>query len=214
MTMTEPVSLKIYHIVHVDRLESIVSDGYLWCDTTVVKQESTGTSIGIIDIKRRRATNRLKSHDGLHVGDCVPFYFCPRSVMLYVIYRANHPAIMYRGGQSLIVHLEADFADVIAWANRNDCRWAFTSSNAGSGYFEDYCNESELNMINWSAVQAEDWRECMEEKQAEFLIEKRLPWTLVQRVGVENQRVMKQVLEAMRFTSHHPKIEIKSDWYY
>ena len=30
--MPMPAEPKIYHIVHVDRLPSIVKDGYLWCD--------------------------------------------------------------------------------------------------------------------------------------------------------------------------------------
>jgi len=42
------------------------------------------------------------------VGDCVPFYFCPRSVMLYLIYQGNHPDLQYHGGQDLVLHLEAD----------------------------------------------------------------------------------------------------------
>lgn len=30
--MTVPAQPKIYHIVHVDRLPSIIADGCLWCD--------------------------------------------------------------------------------------------------------------------------------------------------------------------------------------
>ena len=64
-------------------------------------------------IKERRLKElTLSSHPGLHVGDCVPFYFCPRSIMLYLIYRANHPELAYRGGQKPIVHLEADLQQV------------------------------------------------------------------------------------------------------
>lgn len=50
------------------------------------------------DIKERRRQLRLTSHRDLRVGECVPFYFCPRSVMLYVIRHANHPKLTYRGG--------------------------------------------------------------------------------------------------------------------
>ena len=81
----------------------------------------------------------MKCHAGLHVGDCVPFYFCPRSVMLYLIYQANHPELTYRGGQGPIVHLEFDLHRVVQWAEAQGLRWAFTLSNAGSYYFEDRC---------------------------------------------------------------------------
>ena len=58
----------------------------------------------------------MKCRPGLNVGDCVPFYFCPRSVMLYLIHRANHPELDYRGGQGPIVHLEADLHEAANWA--------------------------------------------------------------------------------------------------
>ena len=94
-----PTDPKIYHIVHLDRLESIVSDEHLWCDATIARRAGSGTSIGIDSIKERRLTRlTLRSHPGLHVGECVPFYFCPRSVMLYLIYQGNHSNLSYHGG--------------------------------------------------------------------------------------------------------------------
>lgn len=89
MTMPVPDEPKIYHIVHIDRLASIVADNRLWCDAKMVTKQPRGTTIGMNLIKERRRTNALRSHSGLCVGDCVPFYFCPRSVMLYLIYQAK-----------------------------------------------------------------------------------------------------------------------------
>ena len=37
-----PADPKIYHIVHVDRLASIVADGCLWCDAEIVQRASSG----------------------------------------------------------------------------------------------------------------------------------------------------------------------------
>jgi len=87
--MTVPARPKIYHIVHMDRLPSIIRDGFLLSDTEISRRTPHGTTIGMSSIKQRRLGLMLSSHPGLHVGECVPFYFCPRSVMLYMIYRAN-----------------------------------------------------------------------------------------------------------------------------
>lgn len=109
-----PQQPKIYHIAHVDRLASIISDGCLWCDAEVVRRCAAGTTIGMNSIKHRRLYElRLQSHPDLHVGACVPFYFCPRSVMLYLIYQGNHPEMTYRGGQEPILHFEADLNAVV-----------------------------------------------------------------------------------------------------
>jgi len=67
----------------VDRLPSIVAEVGLLCDAAIAERQPVGTTIGMNDIKQRRLSElRLSSHRHLYVGACVPFYFCPRSVML------------------------------------------------------------------------------------------------------------------------------------
>lgn len=210
-----PPQPKIYHIVHVDRLPSIVADGLLWCDAEIVRRAPAGTTIGMTGIKQRRLNElRLSSHPDLHVGDCVPFYFCPRSVMLYLIYQGNHPEMAYRGGQGPVVHFEADLSAVVAWASAQAVRWAFTLSNAGSYFFEDRNDLARLNEINWPAVQARDWRAHKEGKQAEFLLEQRFPWHLIERIGVHSAAVHGQVVNALPAHGHRPPVEVRRDWYY
>ncbi len=64
--------------------------------------------------------------------------------MLYVISMAN-PELSYRDGQGPIVHLEADLRQSVDWADANERRWAFTSSNAASSYFEDFSDLDDLD---------------------------------------------------------------------
>jgi len=219
--MAVPAQPKIYHIVHLDRLPSIIADGYLWCDAEVLRREPPGTIIGMNRIKLRRLNElTLTSHPDLHVGDCVPFYFCPRSVMLYMIYQANHIELSFRGGQGPILHLESDLHASVAWAQRNDQRWAFTLSNAGAYYFEDRCDLAKLNEIKWEAVQANRWSgpgivsSIKEGKQAEFLMEYSFPWRLVERIGVYSQRVYQQVVNELLAGDDRPPVQIKPEWYY
>lgn len=197
--MAIPADPKIYHIVHVDKLSSVLADGRLWCDAEVVRRALPGTKIGMNSIKERRLNElTLTSHSDLKVGDCVPFYFCPRSIMLYLIYHANHPDLDYRGGQGPIVHLEADMKHTIACAKEQGQRWAFTLSNAGAYYFEDRCDLAHLDEVDWGAVEAKDWRQCKEGKQAEFLIERQFPWELVSRIGVLSRQVADHVNTALQ----------------
>jgi hypothetical protein len=213
--MAVPPQPKIYHIVHVDRLPSIIADGCLWCDAEIVNRAPPGTTIGMNSIKQRRLNELLlTSHPSLHVGDCVPFYFCPRSIMLYLIYRGNHTEMTYRGGQGPIVHLEADLHASVAWAQQNQQRWAFTLSNAGAYYFEDRCDLSQLNEIDWTAVHATNWQSCKEGKQAEFLLENRFPWHLIERIGVHSRAIYQQAANALPAGGHRPQVEIKAEWYY
>ena len=172
--------------------------------------------IGMGSIKTRRLSLPVQCHSGDHVGDYVPFYFCSRSIMLYVIHRANHPELTYRGGQTPILHLEADLHEVVTWANRSGRRWAFSLSNAGASYTEFRSRVSELEDVNWPAVAATDFRaaEIKEAKQAEFLVRESFPWDLVRRIGVYTPTVAQQVADAIRHVDHRPVVEIRPDWYF
>lgn len=212
-----PVSAhpKIYHIVHADNLASIVADGFLWSDAVMVQRQG-GTVIGMGSIKQRRLGLPVSCHPGTHVGEYIPFYFCSRSIMLFVIHCANHPELAYRGGQSPIVHLEADLQQVVRWAEANGQRWAFSLSNAGAVYTQFRAGLDRLGDINWDAVAATDFRpaDIKEAKQAEFLVQQSFPWHLVERIGIHSQGIAARVSAAVQGGPHRPRIEIKPDWYY
>ena len=213
--MPIPNRPKIYHIVHVDNLSSIRGDGCLWSDAEMVKRQG-GTVIGMGSIKQRRLKLPVSCHPGTCVGEYVPFYFCPRSIMLFVIHCANHDELAYRGGQKPIVHLEADVHEVAEWAEANGRRWAFSLSNAGAVYAQFHSELARLGEINWDAVTARDFRpaDVKESKQAEFLVQPSFPWQLVERIGVHSQGIGQRVYAAMNEADHRPRVEIRRDWYY
>lgn len=211
-----PPHPKIYHIVHLDRVASIIADGFLWSDSIVGQRERAGTTIGMEAIKKQRLRLPVTPHDGTFVGDFVPFYFCPRSVMLYVIHRANDPELSYRGGQEPIIHLEADLHKVATWADEAKRKWAFSLSNAGGADAQFRSSLAQLDEVNWAAVTANDFRQAniKEGKQAEFLVHESFPWEFVENIGVISDAVSLQVANATRAAGHQPKIEVRGDWYY
>jgi len=211
--MTVPQSPKIYHIIHTDKLESVLTDGKLLSDSEIYKKkQSAGTVIGISGIKRRRLEElTLSIYTDLHVGDCVPFYFCPRSVMLYVIHMRNHPDLEYRDGQQNILHFEFDLHNIL---QQKIQRWAFTDSNAGSRYFQDYNQISCLDKLDWDAITAVNWRHCKEKKSAEFLIEKELSIHLCAQIGCYNKTICDKVKSILLVKKIPIPVNIKLDWYY
>jgi len=213
---TPPNSPQIFHIVHYDKLPSIIAAGGLFCDATIQAKPVSGTTIGMGDLKKDRLALPVGCHPGTCVGDYVPFYFCPRSLMLYVISKANHEKLAYRGGQRPIVHLEARFDEAIAWAAKEQRKWAFTASNAAARYTKFHSDQSNLDQIDWAAVRNNFWSDpaVKEGKQAEFLMHGFFPWSLIRRIGVYAQGVYSEVASALASSAHKPKIEIKQDWYY
>lgn len=211
-----PQKIKIYHIVHIDKLAAIVQDGGLFSDAILKNKQPIGSMIGLERLKQRRLYKlKLHSHPDLYVGECVPFYFSPRSVMLFLIHCRNQE-LAYQGGQAPIIHLQADFYRVVDWADQQNpwVRWVFTTSNASSNYFEDFNQVDDLKRIDWRAVQANIWKECQDVKQAEFLLENHCPWHLIEHIGVHSKFYHQQVKDIIKQTRHQPTIEITPHWYY
>ena len=212
-----PAQSKIYHITHVDNLPAIVRDRVLLSDAIIAARGGPSVTIGMSEIKRRRIEEiTVSCHPATKVGDYVPFYFCPRSVMLFLIHKANHPDLRYLGGQEPILHLEADLHEVVQWAERERYRWAVSLSNAGSYYVEFRGHLDELDSINWAAVSETDFRspDVKEGKQAEFLVHGTFPWELVRRIGVCSADMKARAEIALEGATHRPPVEILGHWYY
>jgi ssDNA thymidine ADP-ribosyltransferase, DarT len=215
--MTPPPNRpKIYHITHVDNLQAIAAGGGLSSDARVATRGGPPTTIGVSSIKHRRLGLRVPCHPGTMVGDYVPFYFCPRSIMLYVIHRANHRELTYREGQEQIVHLEADVHRVVQWAESEGVRWAFSLSNAGA-YYAAFRNRLEnLDQLNWEAITATDFRsqKIKEGKQAEFLVHGWLPWRLIDRIGVISTAIRVRADKTLPKAGDRPGLDVVPSWYY
>ncbi|HEX3534609.1 MAG TPA: DUF4433 domain-containing protein [Gemmatimonadaceae bacterium] len=215
--MTQPPRQpKIYHITHVENLSAIGADGLI-SDAQIALLGGPAQTIGMSEIKRRRIEEvAVRCYPGTNVGDYVPFYFCPRSIMLYVIHCANHPELAYRGGQGPIVHLEADLHQVVQWAEAQGQRWAFSLSNAGAYYTEFRSQLEELDQLVWTDIHATDFRPAAvkEHKQAEFLVHRHFPFSLVERIGVRTGAIQSRAVAALADAGHQPPIEVRPEWYF
>lgn len=212
-----PPGQKIYHITHLDNLPSLASCGCLWSDAEMLRQEVGKTAIGMPEIKRRRLEKiEVECHAGTKVGEYVPFYFCPRSVMLIKYYYNNDPNLPHREGQRPIVHLEADLQEVVQWADAQSRKWAFSTSNAGAFYPDFYRCWNDLSHINWQAVAATDFRDpqTQNEKQAEFLLYESFPWQMFKVIGVKDNEIKDRVERKLLLFAHFPDVRVLPQWYY
>jgi len=215
--MTIPATPKPYHITHIRNLLSMIEYGKIWSDAKRIEMGLNCNEIGMNAIKKRRLNHiKVACHAGLHVGQFTPFYFCPRSIMLYIIYVQNNPDLAYKGGQEPIVHLEFDLQNVVNWANQNDRNWAFSDRNAGAYFASFYNNLKDLDKINWNAVSSRDFRDDVvkEGKQAEFLIQDYMPLALVEKIGVINNDMHRQVTDIIGSSAITPQIAIEGSWYF
>ena len=212
-----PGNPKIYHITHLRNLPGITAGGVLWSDTKRIELGLNCEIVGLSAIKRRRlAELEVPCHPGTKVGEYVPFYFCPRSIMLYILHMGNHPELNYQEGQGPILHLQADLMRTTSWAESQQVRWAFSDRNAGGYLARFYKSLEELDKVNWAAVEASDFRDMVikEGKQAEFLVHDSFPWRLVEKIGVRDAKVAGQATQIVANTAHRPPVCVEPGWYF
>jgi len=211
-----PKSPKIYHITHLENLPQIVND-VLWSDAERIRRRLDCKIVGMSEIKRRRLEELdVHCHPGTKVGEYVPFYFCPRSIMLYLLHKGNHVDLIYQGGQRPIVHLQADLHRVVAWAESEGRRWAFSNGNAGTRYTDFFNDLDRLSDLDWNAITATNWKDLIvrERKQSEFLVEESFPWELVERIGVIDKATAESVGDILNGAAHRPEVVVAGNWYY
>lgn len=203
----QPAQILIYHITDVGNLPNILTNAGLHSDAVMAQRNPT--VLGYNHIKQRRLTRiRVPCCNNRFVGEFVPFYFCPRSPMLYTV---NQGATgLPPGCQESVLHLVSNVDAAVALGHD----WAISDGNAGAFHTSFYANLGALNGLDWAAIHARGWRGRTHEKSAEFLVADFVPWNSVQQIGCHNDKVAQQVKCMIQNHSHQPSVDVQPTWYY
>ncbi len=134
--------------------------------------------------------------------------------MLYTIHKGNVPG--YQDSQSSIIHL---VVEIQAIANSN-LDFVFTDGHAVMDYSDFSDDLYDLNYIDWELMESKYWFDTDEDnsrkcrRQAEFLVHKFCPWTLVKEIGVVNDNMKIKVQKILENYNYKPLVKIHYDWYY
>ncbi len=202
-----PDQTLIYHITDVENLPGILAGGALRSDAAMALHNPA--VIGYGHIKQRRMTEiRVNCCGGRFVGEFVPFYFCPRSPMLFTVNRGNTGRPV--GCQRTIVHLVSTLATGIS-QNRP---WAISDGNAGAFHAGFSADLAALADLDWAAIRATQWQGRTHEKSAEFLIADFFDWSGFSVVACHNEATAQKVQNMLLQSAHRPAVKIEPQWYY
>ncbi|MCL1132843.1 type II toxin-antitoxin system toxin DNA ADP-ribosyl transferase DarT [Shewanella hafniensis] len=165
-------------------------------------------NIGYSHIKPRRLVRPVNVAAGGTIGQYVPFNFCPRSVMLFVIHKGHDDDL---GGQERVLHLISDIG-TIRLTNDN-C--FFTDIHADLDYAEQIDDFTRINELDLERIINERyWSDFKEEKQAEFLAFESVAWHTIRQIGVKTQAVAEEVSVLLQAIQHKPEVIVRPQWYY
>ena len=206
--------LPIYHITPIDNLESIISEGGLLAYNVMLETGTNYTNIAYENIQDRRAKIRVPCGAGGVLHDYVPFYFAPRSPMLYTINQGNVPN--YTQGQATVIHLVSDVEDIYA----RGLDFVFTDGHAVMGFTDFFDDLNYLGAIDWDVMESRYWFDTNEDndrkrrRQAEFLVRNFLPGELITEIGVINSTIKAKTENILQNFTHKPSVIVQNNWYY
>lgn len=205
---------RIYHITHINNLPSILRSSGLIANSRLRRERINYLDIAHESIQDRRARTRVPCSAGGVLHDYVPFYFAPRSPMLFTIHKGNVEG--YNQGQETVIHLvstaEAIEATVLAFA--------FTDGHAIMSYTQFSDDLENLDMVDWEIMEARYWNDTEDDndrkrrRQAEFLVHQFCPWTLITEIGVINTTIQEQVQRILQNVNYQPPVRVYPNWYY
>ncbi|MBU0511978.1 MAG: DUF4433 domain-containing protein [Chloroflexi bacterium] len=208
-----PVPTPIYHITHARNLPSIIENGGLLACNQLDQLGAKYESIAYQNIQDRRASTPVPLPPGGNLHDYIPFYFAPRSPMLYSINRGNVAGIE---NQRPIIHLVTHAQSV----QEAGFEFVFTDGH-GIMVFTEFFNQlDELNRVDWEIMEVRYWYDTIEDndrkrrRQAEFLVYRFCPWELIVEIGVIHAKARDWVCRQLENQPHQPPVTVQRRWYY
>lgn len=207
---------RVLHMTRAERLPSIVAEGLL-PDNAVAGSELGGVDIGYRHIKDRRARRQVPCGARGSLGDYVPFYFAPRSPMLYAITRGQLGAEAAKTER--IVYLQTSTQALISAG----VTVVYSSHNAVLKYGEFTDSDRDLDgddFIDWPLmtdrywVNTDDDPDRKERRQAECLAHSAVAWDVMDSVITKTQDAAEVVREVLRASGTSTPVDVRPEWYF
>jgi len=224
--MPAPRPTRLFHITAIANLPEIFN-------VNALLSKNIGALVGIdyqniahSGAQGARALRAVPNPPGGVVHDFVPFYFAPRSPMLYAINRGAVQNCQWR--QDDIVYFETTIEAVTAQGND----FVYYDRNATLAFSVAYTDLSKLDqVVAWDILTEQPQKDgyCqywqskpdhpryadrMERRQAEFLVKDQVPLSQITRLGVVNSLKQAEVQAlTTRFGLYLP-VNVMPDWYF
>lgn len=212
--MTKLRQVLLYHFTHVDNLPSIANDG-LCSDSAVEDNDLLEVDVGNQQVKARRRRMEVPISPGGVVADYVPFYFAPRSPMLFVIHKGDVPT--YDDGQEGLVYLVTCTGAV---ADR-DLGFVLTDRNAASSLASFGRRLDDLDeFVDWSLMRARIWKDTpenpdrMSRRMAEFLVHQNVPWDVFIGLAARTDEDAEKAAAKLGSLAGDVRIVVRPGWYF
>lgn len=201
----------IYRMVHYKNLDSLLTYG-IHCLNHINKVPNY-INIGAKNLISKRDTYTVPIYPHGVLNDYIPFYFSPRSPMLFAI-KSNPQE--YEVEQSDIIYLVSSVEKIEEYK----LDYIFNDGHFNFAFTKFYNKKEDLNKLDWNTINAKFWANTQDDndkerrRQAEFLVYKNIPFDCIGAIISYNEVVQKHV--ATMLLKHNKKLynEVKTNYYF
>lgn len=202
----------IFRIVHRENVPWILEHG-MYCRTSSI-QDVTYRAIGDPELIEKRQRRAIPIPPGGTLSDYIPFYFTPRTPMLYKI-KTGHSGTVKVSNEDVVIFVSS--LHRLAEMRR---LFVFTDRHAYLFNAEFYNTVADLDQIDWRILQSGNFTrdpddpEPFERYQAEALVYKHLPLQALIGIVCYTDGVRAEVSQSVGSRELGVKVAKKPEWYF
>ena len=207
-----PDPTPIFRMLHIDNLDTVLKRGAMHAGNMTPEDGLSYKAIHDVGIQDYRRAFCVPNGRRLH--DFLPFYFGPRSPMLYRLHKNSVGG--YNEGQALIVYLVL----TAQYFESPDFEFLFTDCQANMNFARYYDDLADLDKLDWVTIYSKYWTDTLGDigrkgrKQAEFLVYRACPFDAVKMIAVFDENYLTRVASLLSSYKRKLPVIIAREWYY
>lgn len=211
-----PVPTPILRFTHVDNLDTIIRRGGLHAPNQVPDDGLTYRFCHSTEVQSARAEVPIHLGPGGTIHDYVPFYFGYLSPMMLNLKTGRVEG--YNEGQEPLIYLVSSAQAI----EESGIKFVYSDGHGLATFTEWFDDLDKLDAVDWTVVNLRYWTDNINDmdrqrkKQAEFLVHRCCPWSLIQEIVVIDSTMQQRVESILAAFPKEQRKVVRTDqnWYY
>jgi ssDNA thymidine ADP-ribosyltransferase, DarT len=201
----------IFRITHRDNLQWIMDYGLHASNGEI--QDPNFRTIGNVELIEKRSRRDVEVGPGGNLGDYIPFYFTPFSVMMFNIHTAYN--VQHVPNEEIVILVSS-----LRRVAKHGVHFVYTDKHAyllTAKYFTDL---KDLDNVDWDILNRRDFRRDpddpgkMERYQAEALVWRHLPFEALLGICCYSREVGQEINAELAKRDLEMQTNVQRNWYF
>lgn len=202
-----------YRITHIDNLPLLLENGII--NNNHPNANTKYIEIGNREIIDDRHKTPVKIYNYGMIGEYVPFYFTPKSIMLLNIITGYKMPVVPKRAKNEILVVRCEIQKLATLS-----QWFFTDGQANDMVSNHFNNLKYLTKIDWKSIQNSNFSkdngdfDRPRRYQAEFLVHNQVPLSYFESLNVYDKNSQKLVSKKLLQNNINLAINVKPEYFF